>query len=529
MTAPHPSHTVPCSILIVGSGAFGLSILHALLLRPAFSSTKLTLLEAHPTYPPPHAASIDNTRIIRADYADADYAALARQAQHLWRGSDWGAEGRYTENGLLLTADAGERNKAYVDAALANVRDPSHGAPVVETPSSAAIADAMRGNPPDAAAGSGVCGYLNQASGWADAEACMRSLHTRVEALSKEQGNRVTFLAGHAARVTADPATGRATGVELADGRAITAGLTILATGAWTPSLVDMRGVAAARGQCIAYVPVSPAEQAALRTIPVHLNLSNGMFFFPPTDGQIKVARHAFGYTNPVAVEAPYGAAEAKTTATAGGAAIIKPNGADPANPLKPATSTITVTVPTFPNDLPLQDSHDLKSFLQTALPSLFSVATRPHKGRICWYLDTASANFLVCHYPGDAHDMNNAHNTKGIHHSTDNHDSNPPQPTQTNGIVPAHDTPAQTNTSGIFLATAGSGHAFKFLPVLGERCLDVLDGTDARDNGGAWTRKWAWPGRTARAGGGDDDDGVWCEDGSRAGVRGLKLGEAYG
>lgn len=518
LSPPPPPRPPPSSVLIVGSGVFGLSILHEILQRPAFSDTILTLLDAAQTYPPPHSASIDTTRIIRADYASPDYAALARSAQTLWRTRDWAADGRYSESGLLLTADAGERGAAYVAAALANVRDPSHGGgPIFATPDAATIARAMRGAPADAAAGTGASGYLNPRSGWADAEATMRHLRARVEALAHAHTPaRATFLHGTAVRVTSHARTRRATGVQLADGRLLAAELTILATGAWTPALADLRGVAAARAQCVAYVPVSRDEQAALAGCPVHFNVSSGMFFFPPAGGEIKVARHAYGFANPVRVAAPYGSPEL--------------DGAPPCETAEEehdstsgamGKNTITVSSPVFPSDLPAHDAADLKNFLQTALPGLHDVSKRPHRSRLCWYLDTRSADFLVCHYPlpGD-----------GASDAVSGEADNDPRTTS-----PKHlrSTSTPAIASGLFLATAGSGHAFKFLPVLGARCVDVLlDGLDGNGTDTSeWTRRWGWPGRHAAeglggAGCGDDGD-VWCEDGSRAGERGRVLSEA--
>jgi len=55
----------------------------------------------------------------RIDYADPDYAALAEKAQCLWR-SEWGADNRYHEVGLVLTAERGK--EAYVIASYDNVK-----------------------------------------------------------------------------------------------------------------------------------------------------------------------------------------------------------------------------------------------------------------------------------------------------------------------------------------------------------------------------------------------------------------------
>ena len=62
----------------------------------------------------------------------------------------------------------------------------------------------------------------------------------------------------------------------------------------------------------------------------------------------------------------------------------------------------------------------------------------------------------------------------------------------------------------GLFLATGGSGHAFKFLPILGEKVVEALEGRLEEDLKASWT----WP----------DEREVFegTEDGSRGGDRGI-------
>lgn len=43
---------------------------------------------------------------------------------------------------------------------------------------------------------------------------------------------------------------------------------------------------------------------------------------------------------------------------------------------------------------------------------------------------------------------------------------------------------------TGLFLATGGSGHGFKFLPVLGPHIVDIL----LRLPGARFAAKWRWP-----------------------------------
>lgn len=64
----------------------------------------------------------------------------------------------------------------------------------------------------------------------------------------------------------------------------------------------------------------------------------------------------------------------------------------------------------------------------------------------------------------------------------------------------------------GLFLATGGSGHAYKFFPVLGDKVVDALEGRLDPE----LQRAWAWPDVKAGAFG--------TEDGSRSGEKGVLL-----
>lgn len=66
---------------------------------------------------------------------------------------------------------------------------------------------------------------------------------------------------------------------------------------------------------------------------------------------------------------------------------------------------------------------------------------------------------------------------------------------------------------TNLFIATGGSGHGFKFFPVLGEKIVDCIQGKLETD----FQKMWAWRKEVA-------DEQFYCEDGSRAGLRGLKL-----
>ena len=120
-----PQSTPPASILIIGSGVFGLSTAYAITQRQAFANTTITVVDRSP-FPAPDGFSIDSSRIIRADYSDPAYAALAAQAQEVWRqqGDDeLGGQGRYTECGLALVTDVPHDDEDdYVRASFRNVQ-----------------------------------------------------------------------------------------------------------------------------------------------------------------------------------------------------------------------------------------------------------------------------------------------------------------------------------------------------------------------------------------------------------------------
>jgi sarcosine oxidase/L-pipecolate oxidase len=73
-----------------------------------------------------------------------------------------------------------------------------------------------------------------------------------------------------------------------------------------------------------------------------------------------------------------------------------------------------------------------------------------------------------------------------------------------------------------LFLATGGSGHGFKFFPVIGDKIVDAIEG----NLDPIYAQEWRW--RT------DEElqkiygpEGfIGCEDGSRAGPKGMLLEE---
>jgi sarcosine oxidase / L-pipecolate oxidase len=442
--APPP----PSSILIIGSGVFGLSTALALSTRPSFKNTSITLLDRSP-FPSPDGSSIDTSRIIRADYSDPAYASLAASAQEVWRqqgDDDLGGQGRYSESGLVVVADKGKQGEKYVRDSLDNVRS-------LLGPRASTCIHELKTRPEINAAvgtggGSGDWGYVNTLSGWADAEEGMKWLRRKAESTG-----RIKFVTGEAISLLTSPCKTKVLGAKLKDSSTLYADLVILAAGAWTPSLIDLRGRATATGQVLCYLPLSPSEQERLGKMPVLLNMSSGMFIIPPRNRVLKVARHSYGYSNPVSIPHPLSSTPA------------------PAKEEQEEEERITVSIPrTAWDDASLSVPPDGQAACRAALREMIpELADRPFsRGKVCWYTDTPDGNFLIDFHPG---------------------------------------------YENLFLATGGSGHGYKFLPVIGERIVDVLVG-----EGGELREKWRWRAEAVV--------NVVTEDGSRGGSPGMILDE---
>ncbi|KAJ5167873.1 uncharacterized protein N7482_003467 [Penicillium canariense] len=426
---------LPPKILIVGGGVFGLST--ALSLRERHPASQITLVESASAIPNPHGSSVDTSRIVRADYASAAYSRLANAAVQRWRSTSWGADGRYTQNGLLLVYPSDSPSaQAYARKSYANVRA-IEGENVVFLPSQK---DVLRVVPPYGEELDVAGGYVNWGSGWSDAAAGVRFAKGLLDAEGK-----TVFRTGEVERVlfeegaSSPHAKPKATGVALVGGETIEADLVVLATGAWTGKLVDLRGKAVATGQAIAYIKISDAEQKELENLPTILNFATGIFMIPPRGNLLKIARHAYGYRNPTTVPVPG---------------------------VSPSGQTMQVSLPETGVPVPLEGEEAFRDALRQLLPRFVN---RPFaETRICWYMDTPTGDFLVSYHP---------------------------------------------EYEGLFLATGGSGHAYKFFPVIGDKVVDAMEGTlepEFRD-------LWTWNEIVAQK---TDTDDLFDGDGSRTGAR---------
>ncbi|KAF9889130.1 hypothetical protein FE257_007619 [Aspergillus nanangensis] len=422
--------TLPPKILIVGGGVFGLST--ALSLSKRHPTSQVTVLEASATIPNPAGSSVDTSRIVRADYSSPVYAKLAADAIEKWRNTEWGQEGRYTQNGLLLVYPDGDSNgKDYALKSYHNVKK-LEGKNVELLPSQE---DVLRAGPAFGPNLGVSGGYVNWGSGWSDAEAGVRFAKKQLD-----EDGKVRFQTGEVQSLLHGADKRTVTGVVLADGTTVTADLVVLATGAWSTKLIDLRGRAVSTGQALAYMHITDEEQTRLAHMPTILNFATGMFILPPRNNLLKIACHAYGYINPKTVPVP-------------GA-----NG-----------KSMTVSFPEPDLPIPAREEHEFRMALKQLVPEL---ADRPFcKTRVCWYTDTPKGDFIITHHP---------------------------------------------DHPGLFVATGGSGHGYKFFPVLGDKIVDAMEGSLDKE----LREMWAWPTPV------DEATFHGTEDGSRSGPKGLKLKE---
>lgn len=320
----------------------------------------------------------------------------------------------------------------------------------------------------------GTIGYLNPTSGWADAGRAMEGLLSLVasQIQSRQQSGKgeVKWIHDKASRLlftrTPSTPTGHSiTGAVLSSGLDLSAELTIVAAGGWAPLLLprSLCNRIRASGQAIAYIHVPAGEEARkVRGRPVLLDLGTGMFSIPPAKA---IA------SDDSSTPAP---STALKVARHGWGYANKVTVQDTEPTSTDATESVQIHLPAPPlNHLPSEADHALRSFLTSHSPSLSSLPW--HESRLCWYADTPSGDFLV--------DFVRPYGRR------------------------------------CFFAGGGSGHGFKFLPVIGEMAVKILEGRVEEGLESKLRDLWRWRDEV--------DEEEWGRgDGSRGGRKGMLLDE---
>lgn len=218
----------------------------------------------------------------------------------------------------------------------------------------------------------------------------------------------------------------RIAGIKTRDGQTHSAKLTILACGGWTPSLLPaMDGLCETTAGSVVLLKIpreSPLfdrfapENFPTWTYKVRDGAEGGLYGFPRDEnGWLKIGYRGTKYTNPI-VQADGKERSVPVTRWSSAASPEKPNG----------NSERLKTVPQ-------QALKVVRSFLAENLPELGEEGIDISFTRVCWYTDSYDNHFVIDHVPG-------------------------------------------TNNS-LMVATGGSGHAFKYLPNIGNWVVDAVEG----------------------------------------------------
>jgi len=361
------------SVLIVGCGIFGIT--GALELHQR--GHRVTVVDPGPL-PTPHASSTDISKAVRNDYADDEiYVSMMDEAFQGWAewNERWGIE-LFHRTGMMFMTREEMRPGGFEYESFRFLTGRGHSLERVDS-------DGLRMRFPKWNAEKYVDGYLNPEGGWAESGAVVSRLiqEARLAGIEIREGFATQELIWEGASVM---------GAISSEGEEIRADLTLVAAGAWTPSLLPhLENVMESVGQPLLYFKPSNPEEFQPPSFPTWAaDVSNtGWYGFPVnSEGILKVARHGTGYK-------------------------LSP---DPANRVPEGEEA------RFRNFL-------RETFLDLAEAELVG-------SRICYYCDTFDGHFWIDRDP---------------------------------------------EHRGLAVAAGGSGHAFKFAPVLGPLIADAIERKD--------------------------------------------------
>ncbi|EIN09729.1 FAD dependent oxidoreductase [Punctularia strigosozonata HHB-11173 SS5] len=215
-------------------------------------------------------------------------------------------------------------------------------------------------------------GIWNPEGGWVAARDALNSVGRELH----ERG--VTFTSGPAGTfkepiVSEDGVT--IIGALAEDGTKHYADHVVLATGAWTPSLIDLKGQCLSKCWVLCHIKLSDEEAAEYKGCPVVYNGDLGFFFEPSRDNLIKVCDEFPGFTHYEENVKPFGAS-------------------------KPSRISVPRSHAEHPTDtVPDESVKTMSKVIQSMLPRF---TDRPQLDqKMCWCTDTADRYWLITPYPG--------------------------------------------------------------------------------------------------------------------------------
>lgn len=408
------------TVIVVGAGIFGIST--ALALAKRYPDVKIQVIDRFEP-PVPDATSVDTTRCIRVDYkSDVYYKLACESLQKIIE--DPIISQFFHQSGMSFTYN-GEHDrwedifltgkKSAEDANKGHMERFSY----FDSPED--VYKSIHGNTSkprcEKCLGRNTWwnkGYRNLANGFIDAELSMKAYYDRAKSFPN-----IKFTFEEVKKLVYYPNSNEFESVLLQNGEQVFGNLVIIAAGAWSGKLVNLKGMCEMSAIEVGWIKVTPKETEKWKNMSITTNLSTGINLFPPYNGEVKVLRRSPGYKNTVYVDNP--------------------------NPKEKTSIEISYprTLITNPSDwMPLDAEEVIRENLREIMPSL---ADRPFdRTKLCWLTQTPTANFLIDYHPA---------------------------------------------CKNVLLATGGSAHAWKFVPIIGDKVVDFIEGNLEP----TLAKMWAW------------------------------------
>lgn len=221
---------------------------------------------------------------------------------------------------------------------------------------------------------------------------------------------------------------GRVAGIKTRDGKLHTAKLTILSCGGWTPSLLpQLDGLCETTAGSVALLQIPKSSPLYSRFAPENFPSWTFNMRHGADGGLYGFARDDTGWLK-------FGYRGTKYTNP-----TVQQDGKERSTPITRWSEEKITTIPQ-------QALHVIRQFIAENLPELADEGIDVSMTRMCWYTDTFDNHFLIDYVPDTA--------------------------------------------NSLMVVTGGSGHAFKYLPNIGQWVVEIMEGT-AADKPEA--KLWRW------------------------------------
>ncbi|ORX62543.1 FAD dependent oxidoreductase [Hesseltinella vesiculosa] len=363
------STTIPKQkIIIVGGGCFGLSSAYALSLKPEY---EVWVYDRLPI-PVPDAASTDVNKIVRADYGDDTlYMHLMFEAFPLWHQFNkereaLGQSPVFHQSGVLLLSSNGSYSP-FEQASLKSIREAGHGYAIEEFLTPESIVSRFPQFKGAVDRGYDI-GYLNKEGGWCNSREAVVHMYNKCISqgvrfvTGSGQGEFGSLFCPESSRIVR--------GIVTKDGQVHLADRVLLATGAWSAGVVDMKKLVTATGQAVVHFEPKGTmlNQFQSADCPVWCgDLSRtGFYGFPANaEGKMKVGIHNAGY--------------------------LWPRESD-------QVSVPRTQVTHTDDTIPLNGLRQFRQFLGGFLPETSALDIT--YSRLCWYSDAIDGQFVIDYHP---------------------------------------------------------------------------------------------------------------------------------